>query len=185
MESDDKKLIRQFLDGDDSAFPELVKKYLKPIYNFLYQLTSDKSILDDLVQETFLKTWKNMHRFDQSRNFKIWIFAIARNTAYDYFKKKKTLPFSLFTDQEGRNPLEEISEDKILPEELLARADLAAELEKKISEIPKAYRVILIMRYKEDFSLSEIAKILGVSYNTVKSQHNRALLRLKKLLEQR
>lgn len=126
METGDKKLIQKYLAGDEAAFSELLKKYLKPVYNFLHRLTSDHSALDDLTQATFIKAWKNIKKFDPNRSFKTWIFTIAKNTAYDYFKKKKTIPFASFTDAEGTNKLENISDTDILPLELLERADAAA-----------------------------------------------------------
>lgn len=181
-QSEDNKSVGSFLAGDDSAFEVLLKKYLKPVYNFLYQLTGDRAALDDLTQITFIKVWKNLHRFDTSKSFKVWIFTIARNTAYDYLKKKKTIPFSFFENDEGYNKLEEITDEKILPDEILERKNIAREFEKKLENIPSRYRVILLMRYKEDLSLSEIGKILGLPYNTVKSRHQRALQNLKNLL---
>jgi RNA polymerase sigma-70 factor, ECF subfamily len=179
MESDDKELLEKFLEGDDLAYEALVKKYLKPVYNFLYQFVSDREILDDLTQITFIKAWKNISKFDKSRNFKVWVFSIAKNTAYDHFKKKKTIPFSAFTDEEGNNKLENISEDSILPHEILIRADSAKILEEALKKIPDIYRIILLMRYRDDFSLQEISKVLGVPYNTAKSQHQRGLKILK------
>lgn len=177
--NDDKELIEIFFTGDDSAFEQLVKKYLKPVYNFLFQLTGNSSSLDDLTQITFIKAWKNLKKFDRDKNFKTWLFTIAKNTAYDHFKKKKTIPFSFFENEDGYSKLEEISEDKISPDEILMRADSAKTLEKAIKKIPANYRIILTMRYKDDFSLQEISEILNKPYNTVKSQHQRGLKILK------
>lgn len=182
MKKIDEQLVADFLAGDDESFEELVHRYLKPIYNFLYQFTQDRDSLDDLTQETFVKVWKNIQKFDQSKSFRVWIYAIAKNTAYDFLKKKKTIPFSSFEDEEGNNRLENVSEEKPLPDEILEKKDLEKDLEKKLQEIPGNYRLILLMRYKEDFSLQEIAEILKLPYNTVKSQHARALVALKKVI---
>jgi RNA polymerase sigma-70 factor (ECF subfamily) len=179
MQDNDKKLIHNFLRGDEAAFALLMKIYLKPIYNFLYQLSGDFSAIDDLTQETFVKVWKNRRRFDEKKSFKTWIFTIAKNTAYDYFKKKKTIPFSRFLDEDGNNKLENVAEQSILPDEILARKDIAQELEKKLKEIPEKYRLLLTLHYKEDFSLTEISQILKIPYNTIKSNHGRALKALK------
>lgn len=181
-EISDKKLIEEFLAGDDASFSVLLQKYLRAVYNFVYQLTGDKPAADDITQETFIKAWKNIKKFDRDRNFKTWIFTIAKNTAFDYLKKKKTIPFSRFLNEEGSSHLEEIKEDKILPDEILNRADLAKELEEKLERIPVPYKIILILHYKEDLSFREISRILGKPYNTIKSQHNRALTKLKKVL---
>ncbi|MDR3558894.1 MAG: sigma-70 family RNA polymerase sigma factor [Candidatus Pacebacteria bacterium] len=183
MLPDDKELIEKYLDGDDSAFSELLDLYLKPTYNFLYRFTGNAAATDDLTQETFIKVWKNLKRFDRGKKFKTWLFTIAKNTAFDYLKKKKTIPFSSFTGEEDNNYLENISEDSALPDELLEKKDLAEELDGKLKQLPKQYELILVMRYKDDFSLAEIAEILELPYNTVKSQHARALAGLKKILE--
>jgi RNA polymerase sigma-70 factor (ECF subfamily) len=184
MVVEDKELIERYLNGDGSAFSDLLDAYLKPTYNFLYRFTGDAAATDDLTQETFIKAWKNMKRFDRSKNFKTWLFTIAKNTAFDYLKKKKAIPFSSFTNEEGNNYLENIGEEVALPDELLERADLAREFTGKLKQLPKQYELILVMRYKDDFSLMEIADILDLPYNTVKSQHVRALAGLKKILEQ-
>jgi len=182
MHAQDKQLVGKFLSGDGQAFEKLLNKYLKPVYNFLYQFTQDSSTTDDLAQITFIKAWKNISRYNPQKSFKTWIFTIAKRTAFDHLKKRKAIPFSMFMDSEGYNALEEIDENKLLPDEILEREDLAKDLEKKLDEIAPALRTILILRYKEDFSLSEISEILDEPYNTTKSRHNRALRKLKETL---
>jgi RNA polymerase sigma-70 factor (ECF subfamily) len=181
MEQTDQQLIAGFLAGDDASFELLVHRNLKPVYNFLFRLTGgDKALTDDLTQETFFKVWKNIQKFDQEKNFKTWIFTIAKNSARDAWKKKKTLPFSLFENSEGYNRLDEIAEDKALPDEVLEQIESTQELEQVLKKLSKKHETILLLRYKDDFSLGEIAKILNLPYNTVKSQHKRALSELKK-----
>lgn len=182
MNKTDQQLVDDFLRGNDESFEILVQQYLKPIYNFLYQFTQDRDSLDDLTQETFIKAWKGIEKFDKTKSFRIWLYVIAKNTAYDFLKKKKTIPFSSFEDEVGNNRLENISEEKPLPDEILARKDLEKDLEKVLQKISDNYRIILIMRYKDDFSLQEISEILKLPYNTVKSQHARALANLRKIL---
>lgn len=182
MEIKDEKIIADFLGGDEKSFEFLVKKYLKPIYNFVYQFTRDRAVTDDLTQETFLKVWKSMRKFNRSKSFKTWIFTIAKNTTYDYFKKKKTLSFSNFLDAEGNNRLENTPDGNLLPDEMFIANEAKLDLDEKLKKIPATYRLILVLHYKEDFSLMEIAEILQLPYNTVKSGHSRALQALKKQL---
>jgi len=181
---EDKQLVEEFREGNDYSFEKLLNKYLKPVFNFVCQLSGDFQAAEDLTQETFVKAWKNIEKFDRERSFKTWIFTIAKNTTYDYFKKKKTIPFSNFIDEEGNNKLENMSDGNILPDEILERKNIAEELEKKINEVPKHYRIILLLRYKEDLSLQDISEILGKPYNTIKSGHVRALRSLKKLISE-
>jgi len=203
MALDDRRTIEKYLSGEEAAFSELLKKYLSPVYNFLFRISSSKEVAEDLTQETFVKVWKNLHKFDSQRSrlvtrrgrqnknlapyrtegsgsgFKTWLFAIAKNTAFDWLKKKKELTFSTFTDEEGKSIFNEIADENILPDEILYRKDIASELEEKLQKIPPHYRAILLLHYKEDFTLREIAEILGESYNTVKSRHQRGIAKLK------
>jgi RNA polymerase sigma-70 factor, ECF subfamily len=182
MEKSDEKIIEKYLSGDEAAFSEIVKIYLKPLYNFVFRLTNDRDAAEDLTQISFVKAWRNMKRFDPERNFRTWLYAIAKNTTFDWFKKKKELPFSKFEDEKGGNALENISDDNILPDEILEKKNIAKELEKILEQLPTQYRAILLLHYKEGFSLHEIAEILGESYNTIKSRHARALIRLRMAL---
>jgi RNA polymerase sigma-70 factor, ECF subfamily len=182
MDKSDSQLVKEYLTGNEEAFSELLKKYLKPVYNFLFQLTNDRSALDDLTQITFIKSWKNINKFNSDKNFKTWIFTIAKNTAYDYFKRKKTIPFADFTDAEGNNKLENLVEDGPRLEDFPERADSVELLEKALAKIPGRYHLVLTMRYKNDLTLQEISEILNLPYNTVKSQHQRGLKALRQIL---
>lgn len=182
MDANDNKLVEEYLRGREEAFAELLKKYLTPVHNFLYRITNSKEVAEDISQDAFLKVWKNMRRFDQNRNFKTWLFAIAKNTAFDYLRKKKELPFSMFADEEGANGLEEIKDEEMLSDEILERKDITRDLENVLEKIPEYYRAVLLLHYKEDFTLHEVAEIIGDPYNTIKSRHQRALARLKKAI---
>jgi RNA polymerase sigma-70 factor (ECF subfamily) len=176
----DSFLVRDYLAGDDEAFKKLLDKYLKSIYGFIYYLTKDSVQVEDLAQETFVKVWKNLSKFNQEKSFKTWLFAIAKNTALDFLKKKKTTNFSFFEDEAGNGGLENVAEDAIWPDEILVRKDAAREMERALELIPEKYRVILTLHYQEDFTLREISEILERPYNTIKAYHGRGLVKLKK-----
>lgn len=185
MDTSDNKLIEEYLNGEDEAFAKLLKKHLSSVYNFLYRLAGDRETAEDLAQETFVKVWKNLKNFDRNRSFKAWIFTIAKNTTFDYFKKKKEVAFSAFVDEEGESRFDEIADENILPDEILEQKDIAEELDIILQKLPLHYRAILLLHYKEDFTLSEIAEILNEPYNTIKSRHRRGLVALKKELIQK
>ncbi|MFA6193305.1 MAG: sigma-70 family RNA polymerase sigma factor [Parcubacteria group bacterium] len=177
--STENRIVEKILSGDDEAFAEIVKIYLEQVYNFVFRLAGDRDAVEDLTQETFVKAWKNLKRFDQKRSFRTWLFTIAKNTAFDWLKKKKEIPFSTFTDEEGESWLENIADENILPDEILERKNIAEELDKILQKLPPHYRAILLLHYREGFSLHEIAEILGEPYNTIKSRHQRGLGKLK------
>lgn len=177
----DEQLVGKFLDGDQQALKDIIEKYLKPIYNFIFQLTKDSSASEDIVQDVFVKVWSNLESFEKEKKFSTWLYAIARNTAYDYLKKKKTLVFSVFENGEGFNILENIEDETILHSNaLFQRIDNANEAEKYLNSLSPQLKTILLLHHQQGFSLVEIAEILGASNNTIKSKYRRALIFLKK-----
>ncbi len=183
LEPSDNDLIASAQKGDQSALDVLIKRYLKSIYNFIYRFLNEKHEVSDLTQEVFIKVWKNISKFNPRKNFKTWLFVIARNTTFDYLKKKKDLPFSAFFDQEkNENFLESIPETISLEEEI-QQLESKENLNLAIEKLPTPYQVILNLYYKNDFNFREIAEILKESFNTIKSRHRRALLMLKDILK--
>lgn len=183
MDQDEFSLIEQSIAGDGQALELLLSRYMTPIYSFVLSLTRDVPMAEDVTQETCIKIWKHLKRFDTAKSFKTWVFAIAKNTAYDALKKKKALPFSAFIDND--DDVQEswearIADEEPLADEVLSRADIREELNLWLKSIPAHFEQILRMHYQEDFSLNEIADILGEPYNTIKSRHGRAIRALKK-----
>jgi len=178
---EDIKLIEKYLNGDESAFSFLVDKYIRAVYNFIFLLIKDRSSTDDLTQETFVRTWKNLKRFDRNKKFRTWIYTIAKNAAYDYLRKKKTIPFSYFGIDESDNTIEEIPDSYVFPEEQFTGIEMQENLEKNLKKLPENYRVVLVMHYKDDLTLSEISKIFEKPESTIKSRHVRALAMLRKM----
>lgn len=180
MERTDEQLVAAYLGGDETLFAVLVDRYMKHLYHFVLQFVNDPAVAEDIVQETFVKVWKHLPRFDETKSFKTWIFAIAKNTTYDALKKKKTLPFSLFVDKEGNNTLENRADESLQADDVLDLEATAQELTKALATIAPLYRALLVLHYQEYFSLHEIAEILEEPYNTIKSRHQRALRALKR-----
>ncbi len=183
MELSDKQLISKYLAGDEQSLVILLGRYLKPIYSFIYRYVGSGEDAEDVNQDVFIKTWRSLKRFDQNKNFKTWIFAIAKNAAIDFLKKKKTIPFSEFENEEGENAImETLADPAPLPQELLERSGMAQILDSAMEKLSPKYRMVLFLRYNDHFSFREIAESLGESLNTITSRHRRALVELKKLI---
>ncbi len=182
-EFSDSQLVSQYLKGDKKALEVLIARYLKPVYGFIYTLTGETSEAEDLTQEVFIKMWKHLKSFKPDHNFKTWLFTIAKNTAIDYLRKKKAIPFSQFENEEGENLLmETLADNSPLPDKIFEQADLANLLNTAIDKLPARYKQILFLYFNEHFTFQEIAEIMNESINTVKSRQRRALISLKKLL---
>lgn len=176
----DEQLLEDFIGGDEQAFEMLVDRYLKPLYNFTFQLVGDKTASEDIVQDVFVKVWKNLKRFNQEKKFSTWLYAIAKNTAFDWLKKKKALPFSFFETADGINFLENIEDQTISNTEALwERMDNTKDAQNFLASLSPKLRTVLFLHHNEGFSLVEIAEIFGQPSNTVKSQYRRAIFSLR------
>jgi len=179
----DNNLIKKYLDGDENSFSKIVDIYLKQILNFSYKLVGNRKDAEDVTQEVFLKVWKNLNKFDLEKNFKTWIFAIARNTCIDFLRKKKEIPFSKFDNEEGDNVLEDSLVDKELkPDEVFIVTENKEKIENALSKISFIQKEVIILRYMNELSFNEISEILNIHLNTIKSHHNRALIKMKSIL---
>lgn len=97
----------------------IVRQYIKPLYNFVYRIIPDSGEVEDIIQEVFVKIWKNIKKFDPKQNpsadgFKTWIFTIARNTTIDWLRKKKSISFSQMDSRAGE--IDEKSFEANLPD---------------------------------------------------------------------
>ncbi len=179
----DEELVLRSLKGDDDALKLLILRYLKLIFNFVRQYVNDFHLAEDITQDVFVKVWKNLGKFDQTKSFKNWIFKIAKNTVFDFLKKKKILSFSMFEEQEDQNLVKNLVDPELLPDELLRRKDLKKIVETALEKLDAPYRAVIFLYYQNGFNFREIADILEESIDTIKSRHRRALIALKKYLE--
>lgn len=184
-ELDERQLIIAYLQGGKrEALDFLIKIYLKPVYNFILRLLGSIKDAEDLTQETFLKMWKNLKRFDQTKDFKPWLYQIAKNTCLDYFKRKKEIVFSELSlaDNEIFTGEEMAEFNYSFLNESIDQEIKAEQINKALEELPVIYRVVLILYYYQQLNFREISEILEESLNTIKSRHRRAVIMLKKRL---
>lgn len=181
----DADLVERHLAGDGRALNDLLGRYVSPLYRFVLRLCGDTSQAEDIVQETCLKAWRKLSSFQTNRSFKTWIFTIARNTTFDYLKKKKAIPFSTLDEQSSIDEVfeDQIEDDRPLPPELLEHQDRAQLLNEAVKQLPEKSRTILQLHEGEDMTFQEIAETLSEPLNTVKSRYRRALKSLRDLLE--
>ena len=183
MNRSDGKIIADYFAGDEKSLELLILRYLKPIYSFTYKYVGNTQDAEDITQETFVKVWRNLKRFDNKKSFKSWIFTIAKNTRIDFLKKKKTVLFSEFENEEGENMFtESLADPAPLITEILEKAGITRILKNILELLAPKYRKVIFLRYNDHFNFREIAESLGEPLNTVKSRHRRALILLKKLL---
>lgn len=179
----DEELIANYLEGDEKALVILIERYLKPIYSFTCRLVGDRREAEDVTQEVFIKVWRNLKKFKPGYKFKTWVFSIAKNSSFDFLRKKKAIPFSILEDEDGKSSfLDKLVDSAPLASEIIERKDIAKILTSALEKISPKYRTVLFLRYNDHFTFREIAESIGEPLHTVKSRHRRAIIVLKKLL---
>jgi RNA polymerase sigma-70 factor (ECF subfamily) len=175
---DDSALVERFLTGEKRAFTELANRYHVRLMNFIYRTIGDRDRAEDLVQETFIRVYRHLHRFDQSKKFSTWVYTIAGNLAKNELRNRSRNPLVLFQtikknwDADHR-PLE-WEDNTYRPDDLYRKRHLKEMVEKAVAQLPEHHRMVFILREMEGKTYEEISEITGVNLGTVKSRLNRA-----------
>ncbi len=175
---DDSGVVAAFLGGNKRAFNELVERYQSRLLNFVYRTTGDRERAEDLVQETFIRIYRHLHRFDQSKKFSTWAYTIASNLAKNELRNRSRNPLVLFQalkkswDADQR-PLE-WEDNTYRPDDLFRKRHLRQMVDSAVAELPEHHRNVFVLREMEGKTYEEIAEITGCNLGTVKSRLNRA-----------
>ena len=177
MESEDNFLVKETRKGDKDAFGKLVDKYKIPVYNLAYRMIGDPTESEDVAQETFLRAYKNLNRFQTEFKFSPWLFQICINICKNINKKRhRHKIISLFLKGDTGNTLGERMMDESVPQEegLLEKKEETQLLQRAVRGLPHRYQRVIVLRYYEELSYREISQILNISVFTVKTYLYRA-----------
>jgi RNA polymerase sigma-70 factor (ECF subfamily) len=177
-ELEDALLAAEFLGGETRAFTVLADRYHARLLNFIYRMIGDRDRAEDLVQETFVRVYRHLHRYDQTRKFSTWAYTIAGNLAKNELRNRSRNPMVLFQTikknwEADHRPLE-WEDNRYRPDDLYRKRDLREKVETAVSRLPEHHRVVFVLRELEGKTYEEISDITGVNLGTVKSRLNRA-----------
>ena len=180
MKNIDVELIHRVLDGDDTAFSELVKKYQKPVHALVWRKVGDFHIAEEITQDTFLKAYQGLATLKKPQSFASWLYVIAANHCSTWLRKKRL----------RTQPLEETSSAQlekatysgyVIEENEQTAVETRREAVKKLlAKLQESERTVITLYYFGEMSSVEIGAFLGVSENTIRSRLRRAQQRLKK-----
>jgi RNA polymerase sigma-70 factor (ECF subfamily) len=184
QKSSDQELIRLYLNGNEASLEILIKRHQKSVFTAIYLMVRDRSLAEDIFQETFIKIINTLRtsRYNEEGKFGPWAARIGRNLAIDYLRKMKR--DVTITDSQGNDIFsylriaEESIEDKII------RNQTEMGLKEMVKRLPEEQRQVLIMRHWGDMSFKEIADHTGVSINTALGRMRYALNNIRKMMEQ-
>ncbi len=174
----DAELVTRYLSGDPSAFAALVKRYTGVIYNVTYRFTGDAQEAENLTQETFLRAWHALPRVSLDKPLKAYLIKIAVNLCHDWAEQRKIELVPL--DEEPTTQLADPSAD---PLRSVSAQELISRIRSTLQALPPLYRTVLTLRYSEELSYEEMAAILDLPLNTVRTHLHRAKARLLELIE--
>lgn len=173
----EKIILYKIKAGQTEAFAELYDMYSKQIYRYIYFKVPTKERAEDLTSDVFLKSWEYMNKHNNDvKNFQAFIYQIARNLIADFYKKNKELPLeyvesSVVEDHSFQRKIENISDWQVLEKAL-----------RKIGNINEKWQEVLVLRYVEDLSTKEMAKVMDESHSNVRVLLHRAMEKLKEIV---
>lgn len=174
------ELIERSLAGDNRAFEVLFDRYKDNIRELIRKRSRGGSDINDLLQETFIKAYLNLGKYDKSYTFGQWLYAIARNTFIDFTRRQETKNNLLSIDE---NIGHELSRNS--PEDIVIDKEKSEEIGRDIARLAPQYRRIIELRYYRELSYEEIAIELGIPLGTVKTNLYRAKEKLIKIIRDR
>jgi RNA polymerase sigma-70 factor (ECF subfamily) len=165
--------VLQAQHGSDEAFTQLVEAYQTHVYNMCYRMLGDAESAEDAAQETFLRAYQHLHRYDQKRPFATWLLSIAAHYCIDRLRKRKFSMISMDAE-EDENSLDLPDADAPNPEAEMMHSEQRERIQGLLKRLDGMDRAAIIMRYWNDCSESEIAEALHLTVSAVKSRLHRA-----------
>lgn len=179
------RLAKLARGGDRTAFAELVDLYKDKMYHLAYRMLGQSQEAEDVVQETFLRVYTNLDRYDENQKFSTWIYRIATNLCIDRLRKRR-ISYSLDAEMpegEGADWYSLLPSDQATPEKEIVLSETQQQIRKAIDSLPEKYKSVVILRYLQDMSLQEIGDVLNMPVTTVKTRVHRGREFLRKKLQ--
>ncbi len=175
----DERLMLEVQKGDMAAFEALYERYRKRLFHFILRFVREKTLAEDILQETFLRLLKGKKRFRKDSRFSTYLFTITRNLCLDTLKSWERK--HVFISQE--NHLEEATDKSKGPDKILEETEMGMVIQNEIQALPPDQREVLILSKFSGLSYDEIAQILESTPAAVKQKAYRAMLSLKQKLK--
>jgi RNA polymerase sigma-70 factor (ECF subfamily) len=177
MAETDQQALDRALAGDRDGFRVLVERYSRPLFRLAFRMTNSETDADEVVQETFLRAWRVLDRFDGRASFSTWIYRIAANCALDLVRVRRRgelLPI------DGGLPL---ASGAPSPDRLVFDRQVGERLDLALAGMTAQERTAFVLRHHEDLSIEEISASLGLSREAAKHSVFRAVRKLRQALQ--
>lgn len=173
----DLALVQAAIDGDQSAYAQLMDRYRESIYFMMLKMVKNTDDADDLTIEAFGKAFNRLKQYSPSYAFSTWLFKIASNNCIDFIRKKRIQVTSMdtgITNDDGEKIFIDAKSNTRDPEETVMHKQKVMHMRELVSKLKPRYRILVEKRYFEELSYEEISEELGLPLGTVKAQLFRA-----------
>lgn len=165
VDREEKEIIRRCQQGDEAAFRTLFDRYQRRGYAVSYNILNDAELARDVIQEAFIRVFKNIQKFDASRNFYTWLYQIVVNLSIDFLRKRSSTKAA---------PLDELGDGvqtarrRTGPVDTFSKEDTKRRVRETLDSLPPRYKAVLTLRDIEGFSCEEISEIVHCKNSTVR-----------------
>jgi RNA polymerase sigma-70 factor (ECF subfamily) len=182
---EDRELVGRCLRGDERAYRELVERYRRQVYSLALRMVRRAEDAEDVTQETFVRMFKALDRYDPDRPFGAWIMTIASRLSIDHLRRKRRTPISLFQHDSASDEeyMIEVEDPGPTPDVSAVHQEERQRTDDLIESLPEHYRIVVMLRHIQDLSYEEIAEALKLPLGTVKARIHRAREMLKSRIE--
>lgn len=176
---EEQQIISAILDGDADAYAMLVNRYQRPIFNLAYRMTGSQADAADLTQDAFIKAYEQLYRFREGKSFFPWLYTIALNHTRNFLRKSKNSKVTASADCDLHTDSHYAGQEE---EKICGRLD-SQRLQGALLALPWEYREALILRYREELPMEDIASALSISLSGAKMRVHRGLKKLREIME--
>jgi len=168
--------VKKAVNGNEKAFQKLMEKYRRGLQFDIGKMLRDKNLLDDLIQEIYIKAFRNLANYNAEYAFSTWLYRIATNHTIDHLRKKKLRTYSIdepLSTKDGDMKLE-LKDHEASTDEPILKNERKIMVQEAIETLPEKYKRVIQMRHMQELSYQEIAEELAVPIGTVKAHIFRA-----------
>ncbi|MEP6849020.1 MAG: sigma-70 family RNA polymerase sigma factor [Acidobacteriota bacterium] len=181
----DGELIAKAIVGREDSFEELVRRYQRPITNYVYRMLNNYDSSLDVTQEVFIKVYNSLRKYSSEYKFSTWLYRIAHNAAIDHMRRNSMVQQSIETENSDGTYQLQIESPNPNPEQDRERSEWRLEIESVIRCLPEPYRELIVLRHSRDLSYDEIASVTSLPLGTVKNRLFRAREMMREIFVER
>jgi len=183
MEWSDREAATEACKGNQYAFRVLVERHSHALFRLAFRMTGNEQDAEDLVQDTFIRAYRQLHRFDSRASFSTWLYRICANRALDLLRARKVRKeYQPAQNDEGPGWLETVAANDPSPERLAHSRQLADLLPSALENLTELERAAFVLRHYEGFDIQQVSEALGVKASAAKQSIFRAVQKLRRAL---